>query len=152
MIEERNVNESGIRMLLRRLAVGFTTFFLLFLVGCQQGSDDDTSSDSIVEYEYLSLDEEYSDEVNDWLKNAKDDNEAGLYHLSSDDGSEYVYGKGYNQAKVSYTYEDVEGKINNTIKATLLEGESNDEVLISITHNTDVEEITIVVTDDVSDF
>lgn len=89
---------------------------LFFLFGCQQNSEDETSSDPIVSYEYLALDGEYSGEINNWLNNARNDTDEKLYNLSLDDGEEYVYSKGYNQAKVSYTYEDLDGKINRTIK------------------------------------
>jgi len=138
-------------MIRRKNAVLLIILSLLFLFGCEQTSNQKTSSGAIVKYEYLSLDKQYSNKVNNWLSEVRE-NASDLYHLSLADGVEYVYGKGYNQARVSYTYEDFEGKINRTVKATLLKGEKDDEVLIKITHETDVDGVTLEVIDDKAKF
>jgi len=120
------------------------------LIGCQQKTDDDNNE--IVSYEYLSLDKQYSNEINQWLHKAKKSTDERIYGIDSDDGNQYVYAKGYKQAKVSYTYETFDGKVNSSIKATLLKGQDSDEVLIKITYNTDVDGITLDATDDKDQF
>lgn len=125
---------------------------LFFFIGWQSNSNEDTSSSSFVNYEYLSLDEEYSDEINSWLKEVRNDSEKDLYHLSLDEGKEYIYGKGYTQAKVSHTYEDFDGKINRSITATLLEEESSDEIFVEITYNSDIDGFMLNVTDNKTQF
>lgn len=125
---------------------------LFFLVGCQQNTDDKANSDAVVHYEYLSLDEDYTEEINNWLSEARRNKDEELYHLSLDNGEEYVYGKGYNKGKVRYTYEEFDGKNHSSIKATLLKGESTDEVFIRITSNKEVDSITLDMTDDATQF
>lgn len=120
---------------------------VFFLFGCEQNTNEDST---IVNYEYLSLEDKYSEEIMDWLEDARNTNE--LHSLSTEEGEEYVYGKGYTQAKVSYTYENLEGLENSMIKATLLKGDSDEEVFIKITHDTYVDVITLDVTDDKSVF
>jgi hypothetical protein len=61
-----------------------------------------------------------------------------VYSLSSKDGNTYVYAKGHKQAKVSYLYENTEGKTNRSLKVTLLKGNSSDEVLIMISIDSDL--------------
>jgi hypothetical protein len=108
---------------------------LFILNGCSFKQNKDTK---IIDYEYLSLNEHYSEEVNQWLIDAKRLNDERVYSLSSKDGNTYVYAKGHKQAKVSYLYENTEGKINRILKVTLLKGNSSNEVLIMISIDSDL--------------
>ncbi|CQR48031.1 hypothetical protein BN1058_02373 [Paraliobacillus sp. PM-2] len=143
-------------MVLKQKVILFIWVFglLFFLLGCQQNFDNktDQNSNAIIDYEYLSLDGEYSNEINNWLNKVRNDTDEDLNYLSLDNGKQYVYGRGYNKAKVSYTYEGFDGEINRSIKATLLKGENSEEIFIRITSDTDVDEITLDVTDDKKQF
>lgn len=123
----------------------------LCLFGCQLSSKKNTSSDAIVSYEYLSVEKEYSGEVNNWLSKAMG-SDGSLYALSIEDGVEYIFGKGYTKAKVSYAYENIDGKISDSVKATLLKGERSDELFIKITYNPGIDVVTLDATDDQSKF
>jgi hypothetical protein len=119
---------------LRRLFV-LLLIALFILSGCNQ---EQNTNKSIVEYEYLSKNEQYSDEINQWLSNAMHSEDENVYSLSSKDGNTYVYAKGHIKAKVAYLYEDTEGKTNRSLKVTLLKGNRNDEVFIKISYDSDL--------------
>lgn len=125
---------------------------LFFFIGWQSNSNEDTSSPSFVNYEYLSLDDEYSDEIDSWLRRVRNNPENDLFHLSLEDGKEYIYGQGYTQAKVSHTYEDFDGNINRFVTATLLKEDSRNEILVEITYNSDVDGFTLNATDNKTQF
>ncbi|WP_404356457.1 hypothetical protein LG291_23180 [Cytobacillus firmus] len=108
---------------------------LFILSGCKEEQD---INKNIVEYEYLSKNEQYSSEINQWLNNAMHSEDESVYSLSSKDGNTYVYAKGHKKAKVTYLYEDTEGKTNRSLKVTLLKGNSNDDVFIKISYDSDL--------------
>ncbi|WP_186577198.1 hypothetical protein [Aquibacillus kalidii] len=138
--------------MVKRKKVLFIFIGLLILMGCQPGSSHDQGNNELVSYEYLPLDKTYSKTINDWLTKAKNSSGQDFHSLSLDNGEEYVYGKGYNMAKVSFTSENFEGKIESNLKATMFKGESKEEVLIKITYNTEFccDGVTIDVTDEES--
>jgi len=108
---------------------------LVILNGCSFKQNTDTN---IIDYEYLSINEQYSEDVNQWLSNAVKSNDDRIYSLSSKDGNIYVFANGHKKAKVSYLYEDTEGKTNRSLKITLLKGNNNDNVFLKISYNSDL--------------
>ncbi|MCT2536467.1 hypothetical protein NC661_03590 [Aquibacillus koreensis] len=112
---------------------------LFFLFGCQQISNAERTEESLVDYEYLPLDNGYSAEVDNWLHDAKQSGDEIAHNYAAEDGIEYVYAKGYSQAKASYVYENIDKKINSKIKVTLLKGESSDELFIKVTYSKDID-------------
>jgi hypothetical protein len=119
----------------------FLGIILFILNGCNNennhASNKKNKDTSIVDYEYLSINELYSDEINQWLSKAISSEEESLYSLESKDGNTYVYAKGHKKAKVSYLHEDIEGKIRRNLKVTLLKGNSSETVFLKVSYNSD---------------
>ncbi|MCA0972207.1 hypothetical protein LCM20_16485 [Halobacillus litoralis] len=138
--------------MIKTLKFGWMLILSLFIIsGCHATPEQDTSRDEVVDYENLSLDEQYSDEVSHWLSQA-DESEGKLHHLSLADGTEYVYAEGFTEAKVSYTYENHDGSIVSEVEATLLKGERNDHVFIKVTYPHNVDVVTLNAVEDQSQF
>ncbi|WP_421383290.1 hypothetical protein ACOJQI_02665 [Bacillus salacetis] len=108
---------------------------LLILSGCNIEKNKDQN---IVNYESLSKDAEIPDEVSQWLIDAETSKDEIIHSLDSEEGITYVYAKGHKKAKVSYIYENIEGKHYQNLKVTLLKGSSSDTVFIKISFNSDL--------------
>jgi hypothetical protein len=105
---------------------------LFFMQGC---SPEDHDRSALVQYEYLSETEGLSEEVKQWLDDSKLSEDAGIHSLSAEDGITYVHAAGYKKAKVAYIFEDIEGKLNENLKVTLLKGSSSDTTFIKISYD-----------------
>lgn len=115
-----------------------TVFLCIFLISCNQNKASERTSD-IFNYDYLPLDHQLEPDLSKWLKKARTSTENdGIYHKSIQPGYEYIYAKGYNQAKVRYTLQDHDGLRQNTLTTTLSEGEKTDEILLKIEVNEEV--------------
>ncbi|MGP4071850.1 hypothetical protein ACTWQB_04780 [Piscibacillus sp. B03] len=109
---------------------------LLILNGCSQEDEVISADPSVVDYEYLSTNEQYSDEIERWLRNAINSEDERIHSLSSsDDDNVYFYAKAHKRAKVSYLYENKEDIINKSLKITLLKGNKSEDVFIKVSYD-----------------
>lgn len=108
---------------------------LIILSGCSIKKNEDKN---IVDFEYLSKDDEISDEVNQWLIDAETSKDEIVHSFDSQEGITYVYAKGHNKAKVSYINENIEGEQYQNLKVTLLKGSSRDTVFVKISYDSDL--------------
>ncbi|QST02150.1 hypothetical protein IMZ31_22115 (plasmid) [Pontibacillus sp. ALD_SL1] len=107
---------------------------LLILSACDFEQNNDQY---IVDYEYLSKEDEIPDDVTQWLINI-DSEDRRIHSLTLEEGTTYVYANQHKKAKVSYIDENIEGESNQSMKVTLLKGSNKDTVFIKISYETDL--------------
>ncbi|QST02493.1 hypothetical protein IMZ31_23880 (plasmid) [Pontibacillus sp. ALD_SL1] len=132
-------------------------FFTLMLIlsvfllnGCNTEKRDDLT---IIDYEYLSEEDEFPKDVTQWLMRMES-NDGRVHSLTLEEGVMYVYAEQFQRAKVSYISEKIEGKTNESMKVTLLEGAEGDEVFIKVSYDTELccDAEAIEVTEDEGEF
>lgn len=107
---------------------------LVFVVGCQSFVKE-KEEPFIFSYSHNSIETENEAEVNEWLMNAKKDEQSPIHNFGTIDGFEYFYAKGFSDVSVTYQREQNQEEQYSLIKANFKKGNENDEVLIEIKYN-----------------
>ncbi|BCB04033.1 hypothetical protein [Bacillus sp. KH172YL63] len=108
---------------------------LYILSGCNIEQQIDQN---VVDYEYLSKDEELPQDVQQWLMNVDAYKDEMVHSFEKNDGVIYIYAKEHKKAKVAYIDENIDGQHTKNIKITLLKGDSQDTVFVKISYDSDL--------------
>ncbi len=110
----------------------------LFVNGCNPVDKTDDSfifTYALNSNAYNSIEKEHKEKIDEWLLEAKENNDERIYEYSLE-GYQYYYAKGFKDAEVSFVYRGRSKK--GELKTTLSQGEKGDSVFVRIKYNSDL--------------
>ncbi|UCZ51536.1 hypothetical protein LGQ02_11700 [Bacillus shivajii] len=100
-------------------------------------SNEDSDKPFILSTSYDSVEPEHEELVDEWLSEIVVKDDSGVLNFSlKDEGYEYIYAKGFNDAEVSFIYHErhSKGKLETVLKT----GDINDSLLIQVKYNNEI--------------
>ncbi|UCZ51464.1 hypothetical protein LGQ02_11305 [Bacillus shivajii] len=121
------------RILIFILIIGF------LLTGCNFTNNSNEGSDKpfILSTSYDSIEPEHEKLIDEWLSEIEVKNDSKVFNISlKDEGYEYIYAKGFNDAEVSFIYNErhSKGKLETVLKS----GDIDDSLFIQVTYNNEI--------------
>lgn len=110
----------------------------LFVNGCNPVDKTDDSfifTYALNSNAYNSIEKEHQEKIDEWLLEAKENNDERIYEYSLE-GYQYYYAKGFKDAEVSFVYSGRSKK--GELKTRLSQGEKDDSVFVRIKYNSDL--------------